>query len=389
MVYDFNANQWKSLDGYFSQASIISTTELSFLDIDDAKRSDLYRVRTVFSDGCASVPSAYATGNTADISLEIGADGLVTVEWPKIEGADSYIVTSLYPVIEQYTYSTSELTYDSVKNTYKGKLYLAPESIYSLIIGSSKGYATNYLNFCTGALSTGTSSAAKNSQLLYLARAINNTKFYKDEITVKNHAEISYSIDYLKFGIYVANSAEEVSELFKDLGALVGEDIDFPTKETEKIDIQLAFKDGISTTDGHTGAQLKTFIEPTSNNAKSAYLYNGVKNNTAWSAGFDSVTTTANADGSHTITAKLKKENGSTNYHSGFISSFNMSDFSGDGITMESFYVGSSTLKAVIDSDGYLKSYIADAPYNASMSADLGMTMKMSGKTAFNYTVTR
>ncbi len=394
-VYDFAANKWR-LNDEISDTSVTSTTNTSFSDnIGNLTRADIYRVTSLNIDGSTCV-SDTITGFTSDVKLKIN-DFNISITYPKTEGITQYQILIRYPNI------STETILETTKTTLT--LNFAPESIHSLLVlgtrdDGSPVKITDWITFRTKDLKiiTNTSdsnyNASVNSQLLYLANAINRTKTYQNKITVKNVSEVSYSIDYLKVDMplkdYEAKSAQEVADLFNTLGNLVGEDIDFPTEESEKINASVVFDNGKGTFNDKS-VKLNTFIEPTSNSAKTAYLYKGLTSQTAWKNGFSSVKTTKNSDGSYTVKATLKKESTNTNYHSGFISSFSLTDFSGEGINMDYFNVGSSTLNAVIDSEGYLKSYSANAPYNAQMTADLGMTMtmKMSGKTNFNYTFTR
>jgi len=410
MVYDFDSAKWNYYE-YLSDDSDITTTELSFADKGKyTTRSDVYRVIAVDKDGYTGTSSS-VTGYTSDIKITL-TDYDITLELPVIAEMNQYQIYIKNP--DNTTELLHEVSTGSLSksgNRYIIKLNFAPASYHTiLIIGKSTSTSlstkvTDWLTFRTKDLKLVTSTsdsnynASVNSQLLYLARAINNTKAYEDTITVKNQSEVSYSIDSLTIkGLILnwvdANSPEEVEDFFN---TFAGEGETISAKETEKLNTTLTFKDGKCTTAGNTNTKLKLFIEPTSNSTKTAYLYNGLTSQSAWKNGFESVSTTKNSDGSYTIKAVLKQESANTNYHSGFISSFNMSDFSGDGFEMKSFKVGKSTLNAVIDSEGYLKSYSADSKYSAELLGSFTdskngpgtMTMKMSGGTVFNYTVTR
>ncbi len=409
MVYDFNAAKWNYYE-YLGEESVITTTALTFEDNGKyATRSDVYRVLAAESDGYTAA-SAPVTGFTSDLGITIG-DFDVTLALPVSTDVNLYQIYVRNP--DNTTELLDEVSTSSLSKTdnkYTVKLNFAPSSYHSLLVigkntsGSLSTKITDWMTFLTKDLKIVTSTsdskynASVNSQLLYLARAINNTKAYTDTITVRNQSEVSYSINTLKvtIGILPIINAKNTSQVEKQLAKFADEGETIPAQDSDKIDTTLTFKDGKCTNEENANTKLKLFIEPTSNSTKTAYVYNSLTNQSAWKNGFENVSTTKNADGTITIKATLKKESANTNYHSGFISSFNMSDFSGDGFEMKSFNVGKSTLSAVIDSEGYLKSYSANSPYDASMVAnfsgsdDVGsMSMTMSGKTNFNYTITR
>lgn len=412
-VYDFTTKAWLLSDEVTAE-SVTTTTALSLADTGNASRADVYRVRGVDSKGIKGTASAGVTGYTKDISVTANKYD-VTLKWPASEGIDKYQFYSKYPNTEViHEVAVSKLAYDSDKNTYSINLNLAPDSIHSLLIigtdtDTSLTSSTDWITFITKPLTIITSTsdsyykASVNSQLLYLARAINNTKEYKEPITVKNVSEVSYSIDSLKIPLMLVDkkTPEDVEEYFKKYES-DGEKVE--TRSTEKYTKTLKFNEGKATEDGKT-IRLNQFVEPSSNKTQTAYLYKGLTSQTAWTSGFSSVKTTKGSDGSYTIKVTFKQEKTNANYHNGYMSSFAAADFGGaEGFEMNELKVGSSTLTAVIDSDGILKSYVANSPYSAKFMASFkasedgenikegdlfSMTMGMSGKTVFNYTFTK
>lgn len=399
--YDFASNKWR-LNDEITDSSVLTTTETTFADeIGNSTRADVFRIISHNTDGSISI-SNYTTGYTSDIKLAINDYSSVTLTYPKVEGVTEYQIIKRYSNLE-----TEVLIEASTKTTLT--LNLAPESIHSLLVLGKKSdgspiKVTDWITFRTKDLKIVTNSsdanynASVNSQLLYLANSINNTKTYQDKITVKNVSEVSYAVDYLKLFIVLpyineeATGAKNVAAALKRAGEAIGEDMGIETEESEKVNATVTFDNGRGTYNDKT-VKLNAFIEPTSNSKRTAYLYQGLTSQTAWKNGISSVKTTKNSDGTYTIKAVLKQESANTNYHSGFISSFSIGDLGGEGITMDYFKVGASTLNAKIDSEGYLKAYSADAPYSAQTSADFAplgnMCLRMSGKTNFNYTFTR
>lgn len=410
-IYDFKTKKWSSYDSLDSK-SVITTADLSFTDSGYYTRSDIYRFRTTDANGYASEPSAVVNASTQNLTVTVNSYGIV-IEWPKVEGATSYKVYTRYPstsLLEEY--QASALTQGSKSNTYKLTLNLAPESIHSIMIfgtnssSSSSLGGTNSITFVTGALPTGTTDAAKNAQLLYLARAINDSKDYTQPVTVRNISTINYTIQSLsvkvgKLSLYTLKTPQEIEELFNSLEDS-GES--FSATSTEKFDSTLTFTDGKATNNNRT-VRLRQFLEPSTSKNDTAKLPDGHKTATGWKNGISAVTTTTNSDNSRTIKVNFKQENGSALYHNGFISTFSASDIGGiDGFEMKNVKVGASTLTATIGADGILKTYVASAPFSATVSSSFTATessggvtagssisieMSMSGSTSYNITLTK
>ncbi len=440
-VYAFNKGQWispanvdrKEADGV-TNAYVTTTTALSLADKGQSLRSDVYRVSAINSKDQKCTPSAEVNGYTKSIHVVQGKHPFnlqQIVRFPKNASAAGYRIYTRYP-INAVKYVDLDLTKDKSSvypfaanaNYVEMALYLAPKSIHSIMIvaldknGTEIGSSTGWLSFSIGDVPIYASNhsyyyASVNSQLLYLARAINNTKAYRGELTVKNNSKVTYSINYLKMPAVlsiliggpingVCDTPEEVAKLFSKLGD--GEDVE--TSSTETYNETLTFVNGSAkNADGKT-VYLRTYVEPSSNSTYSAYIHDS-KNYTAWRNGFESVKTTKNSDGSYTITCTLKQETGTANYHTGLLSSFNAADFSAaEGFKVNNLKIGKSTITATIGADGILKSYKASSPYSATFSAGftaeedsedgniqagqlIEMTMGMSGSTAFDYTFTK
>lgn len=420
-VYDFSKNAWVSYAN-ISDESVITTTALSFIDSGKSTRGDVYRVRAYDAQGNKGTASKEVTAFTSNVAMNATAGTFVIqqyIEWPAVTNAVSYDVYARHVVNSVETVATFQASkVDQGNGKCKAPIYMSPNSIQSIMIiakdanGTSNYPATDWVTFKIGEvpiLATNHKyyNASVNSQLLYLAQAINNTKAYTDPITVKNNSEVAYSVNSLKIPILLVDkkTPEDVAKFF----ASFGEDMsDMPTTASEKFDVSYRFENGSAINEDGRTIKLRTYIEPSSSNT-AAYLYNS-QNYTAWKNGFSSVTAKKNADGSITMTLKFKKENTNTPYHNGYMSAFSAKDFAGDGtgLSVTELSVGASTLTAVIDKDGILKSYVATSPYAAkfaaSFTADEGvneggvniiagslvsMEMGIGGTTVFKYTFTR
>ena len=417
LVYSFTTNTWLRPEDVTAEDNIL-TNNLVFVDAGAQTRSDVYRVRAIDTEGVKGTPSNIVTAFTSGLVMNNTASTFVyqqQITWPIAEDAVTYQVIKRSPLLGTEDIVTFQA--DAIENAETGKckanIYLAPNSIHSIMIlaKNSKGgttLATNWSTFNVGDLVILASShkyynASVNSQLHYLAQAINNTKAYNDTITVKNNSKVAYSVDSLKIPILLVfkDTAEEVEEYFKKYD----ESGDLPTSASETFNSTVTFQNGVGQTEDGRTVRLKNFIEPSANSTSIAQLYNGQKY-TAWKNGFSSVTAKKNSDGSVTMKLTFKQEETNTPYHNGYMSSFSSADFGADsGLEVKSLKVGKSTLTVTIDKDGILKSYVASSPYSALFAASftvdesvnaetpagslVSMEMGISGNTDFNYTFIR
>lgn len=415
-VYDFTNNTWKSY-GALEDDSVITTTALSFLDHGSKHRGDVYRVRGYDAQGNKGTASAEVTAFTSSIVMNNTAGTFVVQQnilWPKAISATKYKVitrNAVSSVEDVVTFNASSVERDD--GTCVASLYLAPNTTHSIMIfaldenGNTSHAATDWVTFKVGAVPVLASNhkyyvASVNSQLLYLAQAINNTKVYNDPITVTNQSSVAYNVNYLKFLAFEYDTPEKVAKFFERFG---GDEM--ATSASESFNATYKFDEGVALTEEGKTVKLRSFVEPSGNSLTSAYLHNS-QNYKAWKNGFSSVTAKKGSDGSLTMTLKFKREYTDTPYHNGYMSAFTASDFAGEdsGLSVKELYVGESTLTAVIDKDGILKSYVASSPYSARFvasftadddSSDLGvsagslisMEMGIAGKTVFNYKFTR
>ncbi len=454
-VYDFAANKWTAPDNLAS--SITTTTARTLTDVGYSDRADIYRVRAIDASGKKGTASANVTGRTSSIYIsdtDTAKDRLNAnftrkqcftirqfIAWPKVEGATVYKIYTRNPITEYYTeYKLSELYTDKSRpGLLEATVYFAPNSIHSIKVyayganGEYLGAATNDVTFSIGAVPMYATSHAYykggvNSQLLYAARAINNTKAYNGEITVKNNLTLNFNTNYLKvpaiisavfidpewlkipiwdrdqktqdlidaFTSGVCDTPEEVEALF----SRIDDTEESPTSSTEKTATTLTFENGKAVNEEGRTVTLRSHIEPSANANQSAYLY-GSKNPAGWVNKIKNVTTTKNADGGYTISFTINQETTNANYHGGFVSTFDASDFGvADGFNVKNIKIGATTLKLVIGPDGILKSYAGSSPYSANFSASFvsteegesetfDMEMGISGSNVFNYTFTK
>lgn len=418
-VYDFTSSSWLSYDQLDDESNIV-TTALNFTDRGKTTRSDVYRVRAIDKYGNKGTFSNLITAFTKDVLLNTSASTFVIqqqLSWYATEGAAKYQILVRDPVTSNRTLAEPTAASITSGGICKLNMYLAHNSIHSVMIIAYDSNdrvldTSRWITFNVGAtpvLSTthGYYNASINSHLNYLAQAINNTKAYQEPITVNNKSTISLKIMFLRmplFPLFNMNSPEEVEAFFKKYD----ESGDLPVNTTETFTSTLTFDEGKAVNDDGRTVRLKSFVEPSSNSTQSAYLHNS-QNYNAWRNAFDSVTVQKSANGDYTMKLNFKQEKGSSPYHDGFLSSFSSSDFTeGSGFAIKDLIVGKSTLTAVIDKDGYLKSYKTSSPYSATFCASftaeedvededvdieagqlVAMEMGVQGSTAFDYTFTR
>lgn len=416
LVYSFNSKIWKFTKD-ITEDDVITTTAFAFTEEGKATRAETYRVKAVDANGVSGTPSNVVTAFTNDVAMNYTASTFAlqqVFEWPAVSDAVSYTIVKRSPLNgteDVATFNASAIT-NKTTNRCKVNLCLAPESIHSIMVISvnadgGKNTATNWITFNVGTMPILASShkyyvSSVNSQLLYLAQAINNTKAYNDTITVKNNSVVAYSVDSLKIPLLLVDkkTPEEVEKFFKkydDSG-------DMPTSASEEFNSTITFQGGTGTNEDGRTVRLKNFVEPSANSTSIAHLYNG-QDYKAWKNGFESVTTKRNSDGSVTMSLVFKKETTNSPYHNGYMSSFSAADFgAGSGLEVKKLEVGKSTLNVTIDKDGILKSYVASSPYSALFAASfvtdegvdniaagslVSMEMGISGRTNFNYTFIR
>ncbi len=429
-IYDFNSSSWKLIENLPEDANIV-TTSLSFIESGLASRSEVYRVRAIDTNGNKGTASNQVTCFTKGVTINTAASTFTlqqTITWPAVDGAVSYQILKRSPITNYDVFAEfTASAVDQGNGTCKANIHLASESAHSLMIlakdASEKTYtATNWLTVSIGQVpATYLSSSHKyynfaiNSQLHYLAQAINNTKAYKDVITVKNNSKIAYDINYLKLPGFLSvlfggpldgvfDTQEKVEELFEKMKDEETGEAMLPTSSSEVYKSTIVFENGTGLTEDNKTVRLKTFIEPSSNATSTAYLHNG-QSYKAWKDGFSSVTVKRNTDGSTTMTLKFKQETMNSPYHNGYMSAFSADAFgTSSGFSVNELKIGASTLTVTIDKDGILTSYVAESPYTAKFAASfvtdedvkdegvnvqagtkITMEMGIAGKTNFNY----
>lgn len=431
-IYDFDSNSWKAPDN-IPEDTNIATSACSFTESGLATRGEVYRVRALDANGNKGTASQAVSCFTKGVTLNT-TDKKYTIQqtftWPAIEGAVSYQIIKRSPLTNYDVFAEYDASaVDKGNGTCKTYIYLASESSHSIMVLAKDAQgkthtATNWVTFSIGQVPAdylvsgqGYYNAAINSQLHYLAQAINNTKAYKDTLTVKNNSQIAYDINYLKLpgilSIMLGGPANGVFDSEKELEKLFGKmanegEEPMPTSSKEIYNATIVFENGTGVTEDGNTVRLKTFVEPSSNSTGTAYLYDG-QNYKAWKNGFSSVTVKRNTDGSTTMTLKFKQESMDSKYHNGFMSSFSADAFgAGSGFSVKSLTVGASTLTATIDKDGFLTSYVAESPYSAKFAAsftadedikddgvdieageNITMEMGVAGKANYNYTFIR
>ncbi len=438
-VYDFTKCIWVSASDVTAENNIV-TTATTFTSTGDKDRADVYRVRAYDNKGNKGTVSGPVTAFTSTLAMNNTAGTFVLqqiVYWYKTEGATKYKIIARNPAVsvEEVAVFDASKVENANSTVCQASIYMAPNSIHSIMIqafGESETTPINssgWITFNVGNMYISSSTSDKyynasvNSQLLYLAQAINNTKGYKGAITVSNNSSISQNITYFKMPLVlialldgslpvkypqllVNGGAFDTPEMINDLFASLDESGEMKSEMTETYNASVLFQNGTGKGPDDKTVYLRTFIEPAVNGTYSAKLHNS-QNYSAWKNGFSSVSTKKNTDGSVTMKVTFKKESMSTPYHSGFLSSISLNDFTsvvGDSFEVKKFEVGASTLEVTIDKDGYLKSYKSNSPFAAHFVANftveegsedleagslVSMEMAMSGKSNYNYAFTR
>lgn len=329
----------------------------------------------------------------------------VTISWDKQSGVKNY---SLLAYLKNLGSTPVDGISDFTNNSVT--VYLAPGNIHSfnLIVnytdGSAKTLFTGLSVMMPEMDLTDKSDEAVNGQLLYLAQAVNSSKYDYSDVTLKYDSVTNYEIDYLKstsllVGVGEYNGVKEVQKFFDDKFN-DGTSDPMLAVDTDKLSENISFTYGRGKNAKERDVELKYMIEPVTNrsNYYLATIY-GAQKPSNWKNGFSNVTTTRTADGGYEITAVIKKEtlkDGSNSlYHQGLFESVGaaISD-AGSGSEITNATVGATTIKAKINVNGTLDSYVFESSFDAtfSMSEPLmlgSITMNLKGTIEANYKFTR
>ncbi len=379
---------------------------------DDPATADVREGKVIYeSDTCLGTAQG----------LEVSVDNYaVTLSWDPVADATGYTVY-FYEIFNNTVSTTADGTQSVTldKNTTSLTYYLAPGSIRRVLVYANKESSKSpYIRFAfeMPEVTTGTTAKDKNSQILYLVQAINNTKKDTSDYSVKATltGELFYEISYLRLGfdtgsnalnwtllqilksqidgkVNIVNNAilcstpAEVSQLMQSLAETEEE---AQTSGTEILNPETyTFVDGYAPLNAYSTKSLTSFLEPLSSVAS----YKSSQNPDKWSEAFSSITT-EKVNGNQTkITAVLKAEanigkDGS--YHHGFFSNSTITGSSAnlDGIvggsntsvTAES--VGASTIIAVIDENNHLVSYEVTIPSKTHMATSSNDNVSVEGE---------
>ncbi len=400
----YDVNKWLIVPG----AQSIEGTSFKD-DLLSSASGRLYRVVANNKTGDSIKTTAPVIGTAS--GLTVNADNYkAEIKWDSVANASSYTLYSNYGIGDDPVWKpvkgATKLTTNSVT------IYLAPGAIHSFTLmaalkdNSSKSVFSG-LSIVMPELNVNSDSdEVKNSQLLYLAHAINLTKFEQTKVKVTYKNTTSSTIDYLKntvtlFPILLPgehNGVKEVDKFFQTI------DPTMKAEDTTVVDENIDFLYGVGKNSKGRQVDLDTFLEPSTNSADyyMAYIYDSNKPS-AWRNGFSSVTTKSVAGGGYEITAVLKKESVSNDtapkYHSGLCESVSaINDAAGSGVDITSASVGLTTIKAKINKNGTLDSYSVTAPFDCNLSMNMGdmgitipgsITMHMKGNSNSTYTFTR
>ncbi len=414
-----NYLEWYAVEGavdyevqYYNCASADWDKRLAFrtggeTDITiESSNIDLYRVVAYDKDDNA-IYTSKAVNLTSD-AYTLTKDGCkITFKWPASAGAAKYTVkrsseNNSYVETKDFTGTTAEYI-------------LAPGLLHRFEVYTDKGTSVVKFAIETPDMDlSDTSDAAVNSQLAYLAEAINRSKYdYTHKTVINNVSEMNSVISEMKFGIKDLNWAANVAvtgvfkTIFGDMLKGTNHKIENGYIECyDKAAVEALF--GIMNEGGGTGdnsatnikeetvatfnkqirgtlenkntgkysnIDLHKAIQPVNGNTN-AYIYD-LLNSSAWKNGFESVKTTK-VDEGYKIELVIKAEKSDSekgiaaNYHNGLVNSVSSEGvdlgMGEDGESTVKASMGKTTVTAVVDEDCRLVSYDVNMPYSMEMN---------------------
>ena len=359
----------------------------------------LYRVigRNALGDQIAVTRTV--TGTTK--GLKVTQDNYsATITWDAIADVKNYSLLTYVKNLGSVPFSgNSEFTGNSVT------LYLAPEDIHSFTLIANYKDGSSKVVFSSLSIQMPTLNVSDNSdkgtnaKLLYLERAINRTKYLNDDVRVKYNSVSDYEIYYLKSSIAFIgreyNGSAEVQKFFDTFND--GSSDPLTSVYSEVVDEDITFRYGSGKNAKGKVVYLKYIIEPTTHSDYYylASIYDAQKPQN-WKNGFSKVDVKENADGTYEYNVVLKQEtlskSGDSKYHNGLFESVG-SISSGDDAEINSATVGATTIKAVIDADGILKSYEIESPFDSDTELKFmgigNVNTKIRGKNKSSYIITK
>lgn len=399
--YDIDMNSWIG----------VGTANSATFDVNGMADigAGLYRVKALDSAGKVLYTSDGFTAATAGYSVVKNGHN-VTISWSANSDAKSYKVV-------RATQENAEETITTTKNSVS--MNIAPSLIHEFkIIAVIGGKDYTIAKFAVEGAKidlNDKSDSAVNAQLLYLAEAVNRSKYdYSHSKTViDTNLKMINNINYMEFGIMdlgaaVAGTVDLAMYFaFKDvlkgnydidggyikcydqtavnsLFGAIGETSD-DSSVTEMTRSTFGKGSGSGRVqnilpDGKVDASYRTIqqdqeIQPANMLGQFAEIYNS-NNASAWKNGFESVNMTKTNDG-YKIVAVIKSEKSDSVkgtepvYHAGLVNAI-----SGTGVdlgmeggksTVKSV-MGKTTLTAEIDSECRLKRYEINMPYQMDMN---------------------
>ncbi len=395
----YDLQYYSYTDGWQTVPGAKGLSKLTFTDTQKKCSGYLYRVVGYTSSGEEVAVSEATVGTTK--GLTVTQDNYqVTIKWDKVSGAKNYSILSYLPGLGSVPLSGhTEFTSNSAT------IYLAPGDIHSFTLisnqtdGSSKMVFTGLSVIAPQLNVSDNTDKGVNAKLLYLERAINKTKYISDDVTVKYNSVSDYEIYYIKSGISIIgkeyNGTEEVQQFFDRFND--GSSAPLEAVYSEKVDENIQFRLGTGKNSKGKVVHLKYMLEPATNRDGYylAYIYDSQKP-ANWKNGFSKVDVKKNPDGSYEYTVVIKQESVSSTakpkYHSGIFESVGSIN-SGDEAEINNATVGATTIKAKISSDGILKTYQIESPFDSSTSLKFmgigNVTTKIRGKNNSSYVFTR
>lgn len=384
-VYDYNSDSW---------IENVQTVATEYTDYGAAiiERGSLYRVYGININDSGMVvtkgiPSEPISATTSGIKIT-QSNCTQTISWPARDGAASYKVLIADRMLEPY--SPAETTTNSITTV------LTPDSVIYCVIcaydsnHSFIGYITDYITFKTKPVSVLPSTnpyynESVNAQLLYLIKAINNSKLETSAVTISSTSSVSYAIDkfYLSTSLgtseFDGSDIEGLIKAINAIGSISASDKEeleeLSLSSTETVKETLKFKNGLAKNSQNQTVTISTFVEPSN---KSFTFLHDWEDPSAWKNGISSVKTTAYSDGSYRYELTLKQEKFGTSvgktvplYHPCFTTTVaSLGYLTGSDAKMENELstVGDTVITATVNANGTLDDYTINSPYTMKIN---------------------
>ena len=395
---------------------------LTWTEVDDANYAvemlnpSTNKWEEVISDGLwarmtSSVPKA-----SLGVKCAPGADSATTVTWNTANSATGYEVrtevahgsgkweTAVKPTGSSATLRLAPNYLQTIRVSVLGKVKFR---IFALDVSNSNkqlAYAeteqTVYLAYedcdyttpAAGSLSASSSAGDKEAYVLMLTQAVNNTRYESGKLSMVQDTELKANASDIDAGLFNWMITNDIKAEMASMNESETSKTTCTFNNASGTATRTVTKaDGTTASDTYTAWQYFS-ITPT---AGKTFLKDQ-HDLSSFSKAIKSVSSTANADGTSTVTIVLNKEAFSTSqnavYHPGFVDTIadnkeKLAQSAGSG-TISNAYVGETTLTAKINKNYTLDSLDISSPYTMLITVT-GIKITFNGSSVYKYTFTR